>query len=323
MPPPDTIPGFLARRIPSAVAILFLATTGVFFLTEILPGDAASAILGNDATPERLENLRAELGLDRPVAERYFDWLGGLLTGDLGISVASELPLEDFIAARLGNSLLLAGLTMVLLVPLAVGLGVLAALWPGSVLDRVISSSSVALDAVPEFAIAILMVVCFGLWLGILPPVSLVGTGESPLANPEILVLPVAVLLLRLFALGARVVRAGMIEALDSEYVATARLWGVPERRVVLRHALPNALAPATQVFARNLDGLLGGIIVVEAVFGYPGLAQGLLDAVSARDVPLVQALAVLFAAVTVVANLLADLMTVMLVPRARETVGG
>ncbi|MBA2690976.1 MAG: ABC transporter permease [Rubrobacter sp.] len=323
MSAPDTILGFLVRRIPSAIAILFLATTGVFFLTEILPGDAASAILGNEATPERLENLRTELGLDRPVTERYLEWLGGLLTGDLGNSIASELPVEEFIAARIGNSLLLALMTMSLLVPLAVGLGVLAALRPGSVLDRLISSSSVALDAVPEFAIAIFMVVCFGLWLGILPPVSLVGAGESPLASPEILILPVVVLLLRLFALGARVVRAGMIEALDSEYVATARLWGVRERRVVLRHALPNALAPATQVFARNLDGLLGGIIVVEAVFGYPGLAQGLLDAVSARDVPLVQALAVLFAAVTIFANLLADLLTIMLVPRARETVGG
>lgn len=323
MPAPDTIPGFLVRRVPSAVVILFIAATGVFFLTEILPGDAASAILGNEATPARLENLRAELGLDRPVTERYLDWLGGLLTGDLGNSAVSELPVEDFIAARLGNSLLLALLTMSLLVPLAVGLGVLAALRPGSVLDRMISSSSIALDAVPEFTIAILMVVCFGLWLGILPPVSLVGTVESPLASPEILILPVVVLLLRLFALGTRVVRAGMIEALDSEYVATARLWGITERRVILRHALPNALAPATQVFARNLDGLLGGIIVVEAVFGYPGLAQGLLDAVSARDVPLVQALAVLFAAVTVVANLLADLLTVMLVPRTRETVGG
>lgn len=323
MSAPDTILGFLVRRIPSAIAILFLATTGVFFLTEILPGDAASAILGNEATPERLENLRTELGLDRPVTERYLEWLGGLLTGDLGNSIASELPVEEFIAARIGNSLLLALMTMSLLVPLAVGLGVLAALRPGSVLDRLISSSSVALDAVPEFAIAIFMVVCFGLWLGILPPVSLVGAGESPLASPEILILPVVVLLLRLFALGARVVRAGMIEALDSEYVATARLWGVRERRVVLRHALPNALAPATQVFARNLDGLLGGIIVVEAVFGYPGLAQGLLDAVFARDVPLVQALAVLFAAVTIFANLLADLLTIMLVPRARETVGG
>lgn len=306
---------WIARRLALGVAQTAGVVLLVFLLTEALPGDAAVAFAGDQPDPERIERIREIMRLDRPAAERFAEWAGGLLTGDLGTSLVSGRPVTGYLAAGLGPTLLLAGLTMALLVPLSVALGVLAARREGGRLDRAVSAATLAVYAVPEFALGVLLIAVFALWLGWLPPTA-VGYGTDLLADPAVLVLPVLVLLARPVCSISRLVRAGMIDALAAPYAAQARRYGVPERRVRWAHALPNALAPATQQLARTVDWLLGGVIVVEALFVVPGLGTVLIDAVAARDIPVIQGLAVTFGVVTVAVNLAADLVTRRLAPR-------
>ncbi len=315
--------GFLARRALAAVATLFVVSILVFAGTEILPGDAAGAVLGRTATPAQLEEMRALMGLDRPAHERYLDWLAGLLRGDLGNSAAgyaagAESPIWNEIDGKIANSLTLAAITALLMVPLALLLGVLAAVRAGRTTDHAISVSSLAVISLPEFIIGSLLVLVFFSWLDVLPPVSLVTPGESPLEHPKALVLPVVTLLGASLAASIRMVRAGMVEVLSSDYVQTARLNGLPESMVVRRYALRNALAPSVQVFAQNIQYLVGGIVVTEYLFSYPGLGKELVDAVAIRDVREVQSVALLVAAVYVGLNILADLLVVLLVPKLR-----
>jgi peptide/nickel transport system permease protein len=313
---------FLAKRLAAAILTLFVVSLLVFAGTELL-GDPASAILGRNATPENLAELRALMGLDRPAVERYGDWLGGLLTGDLGNSASGyaqggEVPIWDKIEGKLGNSFTLAAITTAVMIPLSLLFGVAAALRAGRPADQAISVASLAVISLPEFVIGSLLILLFFSWLDVLPPVALIPPGTAAVSEPTKLVLPVLTLLGVTCAASIRMVRAGMVEALAADYVQMARLNGFRERLVVWRYALRNALAPAVQVFAQNIQFLIGGIIVTEYLFAYPGLGQELVNAVNIRDVREVQSLAIFVAAFYLVVNILADLLVVLLVPRLR-----
>ncbi|MEU1472261.1 ABC transporter permease [Streptomyces sp. NPDC005761] len=304
-----------ARRLLLGGAQTAAVVLLVFALTEALPGDAAVALAGDQPDPERIEAVRAALHLDRPPLERLLDWSAGLLHGDLGVSLTSGRPVSGYLADGFGPTLLLAVPTVLLLVPAAVGLGVLAARNEGRPVDRIVSAVTLGLYAVPEFALGVLLVTVFALRLGWLPPTA-VGYGTDLLAHPGALVLPVLVLLARPVCSLARLIRAGMTDALASPYVAQALRCGVPGARVRYTHALPNAIAPAAQQLARTVDWLVCGVVVVEALFVIPGLGTVLMNAVAERDVPVVQGLAVVFGLATVLLNLGADLVTHRLAPR-------
>ncbi|WP_425506599.1 ABC transporter permease [Streptomyces rectiverticillatus] len=307
---------WIVRRILLGAAQTAAVVLLVFALTEALPGDAAVALAGDDPDPARIAAIREALHLDRPAHERLGEWAAALLHGDLGMSLASGRPVAAALAEGFGPTLLLAALTLALLIPAGVGLGVLAARREGGPVDRVVSSVTLAVYAVPEFAFGVLLVTVLALRLGWLPPTA-VGYGTDLLAHPEALVLPVLVLLSRPVCSISRLVRAGMVEALASPYAAQARRYGLSGARVRYAHALPNAVAPAAQQLARTVDWLLCGVIVVEALFVIPGLGTVLMDAVAARDVPVVQGLAVVFGLVAVVLNLAADLVAHRFAPRA------
>ncbi|MFM9372970.1 ABC transporter permease [Streptomyces sp. Da 82-17] len=306
---------WVARRLLLGAVQTAAVVLLVFALTEALPGDAAVALAGDQPDPARIAAIRESMGLDRPAVERLADWSAGLLHGDFGTSLASGRPVSTYIADGFGPTLLLAALTVLLLVPLAVGLGVLAARHEGRLADRLVSSATLGLYAVPEFACGVLLITVFAIRLGWLPPTA-VGYGTDLLAHPAALVLPVVVLLSRPVCTLARLVRAGMIDALAAPYTAQARRYGIPGARIRYAHALPNAITPATQQLARTVDWLLSGVIVVEALFVIPGLGTVLINAVAERDIPVVQGLAVVFGVLTVVLNTGADLVARRFAPR-------
>jgi peptide/nickel transport system permease protein len=308
---------FVVRRTATGIVLLFLVSILIFAATQILPGDAAQAILGRTATPAAVSALREELHLDRPASSRYASWLSGLLSGDLGTSLSAQIPVRDLIGDRIRNTAILALATLVLMVPLSLLFGVVAGTRAGRPADHVISGTSLALIAVPEFVTATLLILLLAIWAKLLPPVSLVG-GASPLRTPSVLVLPVLTLLLASLAQTIRMVRAGVVDVMRADYIESARLNGVSERRVVLKHGLRNALAPSIQVLTLNIQWLVGGVVIVETVFQYPGIGQLLVQAVSVRDIPLVEALAVLIAGVYIALNIVADLLVVLLVPKLR-----
>ncbi len=309
-----TLAGYGLRRAGVGLLQILAVATLVFAFLEALPGDAAVAAAGDDPDPARIAALRQQFGLDRPVWQRYGDWLGGLVTGDLGASLRSGRPVVSLLGTAAGPTTVLALVTLAVLVPLTVALGVCAAVRAGGWFDRAVSSTTVALHCVPEFALAVLLIAVFALWLGLLPATAV---GGGLLEDPALLVLPVVVLLARSAAAPVRTLRGAMIDALASDYVAHARRHGLPRWRVLLGHALPNAAAPAVQQLARTVDWLVGGIIVVEAIFAIPGLSAVLVEAVAARDVPVVQGVTVMVAAVAVLANLTADVIAFRLAPRA------
>ncbi|WP_432921258.1 ABC transporter permease [Microbispora sp. CA-135349] len=298
---------YVGRRL--AVGVLQVAGVAclVFLMAEALPGNAAVVLAGDQPDPARIEQIRAGLGLDRPLTERLAAWAAAAVRGDFGASLVSGRPVSEIMLDALGPTAVLAGITLLLLVPLSILFGVAAALREGSWSDRALTAASTALYAVPEFALAIVLVAVFGVALAWLPPTGLGGL------TPAALVLPVTVLLVRPVCSTGRLVRSAMLEALATPYVGHARRLGLNW----LAHALPNALIPAVQHLARTIDWLLGGVIVVEAVFVVPGLGTVLADAVGRRDLPVLQGLALLFAATTVSVNLLADVAAFRLAPRA------
>jgi peptide/nickel transport system permease protein len=316
--------GFVLRRVAAGVATLFVVSILLFVGTNVLPGDVATAVLGRDSTPAGLAAIRAELHLNRPAPERYWDWLSSFVRGDLGGSVASQAvsgqptPISGLIGDRIRNTAVLALITVALLVPLSLGFGVLAAMRAGRSLDHAVTVVTLGLISLPEFVTGTLLVLLLAQWLGWLPAVSLIQIGDSVFSHPSILVLPVLTLLAASLAQTTRMVRAGMLEVLRSDYVEWARLSGHRERDVVLRYALRNALAPTVQVIALNIQWLVGGIVVTEYVFGYPGIGQALVQAVSARDVPYVLSVGMLIAIVYIALNVVADLLVVLLVPKLR-----
>jgi peptide/nickel transport system permease protein len=301
----------VALRILGGIATLFAVSILIFVTMEFLPGDAVSAYLGRDATPSAVATLRQEFGLDRPLSVRYVDWIAGVVRGDLGRSAANQVPVTQLVGSRIANSALLVGITLVLLVPLSLAVGTVAALHRGSRMDTAIQLGTLATVALPEFVVGIAFILVFAFLWRLLPAVSFDVSFRS-------LILPTATLLVVSFAYTARMVRAGVIGVLETEFVDMARLKGLPERLVIRRHVLPNALVPAVQAFALTAAWMTGGIIIIESLFGYPGMGQGLVQAVSARDTPTVEALTMIVATVYVVSNLLSDIFTVLATPRLR-----
>jgi peptide/nickel transport system permease protein len=315
------IAGFIVRRTLLGLLTLFLVSVVVFAATQVLPGDPARAILGRNATPESLATLRQQLNLDEPVVKQYADWLRGLLSGDLGNSLAAGEPVTTLIGKRVENSAVLMLIAALVSVPLSIAIGSIAARRRDTPFDHVTSIVLLAFAALPEFVVAIGLVVLFGTTVfQALPAVSLIPPEDPAWRHLEELVLPVTALVLAVTPYIARIMRASMVDVLESDYVEMARLKGLPERAVLWRHALPNGIAPTIQVIALNLAYLAGGIVVVEFVFGYPGIGSAFVDAVANRDLPVVQALAILIAALYVFLNLCADIATILVSPRLRTS---
>jgi peptide/nickel transport system permease protein len=291
-----------------------------------LPGDAAEVALGKSATPERLAELRHELDLDRPLPERYVAWIGGVATGDLGTSAIEQAQgiadpsVAHIVREPLRNTLELWAIAALLLVPLTIVLGTIAAVYRGRPSDHVISYGGLILGSLPEFVLGTFLVLIFFTQLGWLPPVALSAPGTNPLSEPDTLILPVVTLLAVSGAFATRQVRAGVSVALDAEYVTMARLNGLSRQMIIRRYALRNALAPSIQSLAQSLQLLFSGLIVVEALFAYPGIGQVLVGAVQSQDVAVVQSVALVLAALFVGINIVADLLVVFAVPKLRTS---
>ncbi|GEL23098.1 metal transporter [Pseudonocardia sulfidoxydans NBRC 16205] len=296
----------VAGRLATGAALLVLLSLLVFVGVDLLPGDAANARLGASATPARLAETRQRLGLDRPVLVRYADWAGGLLRGDLGTSV-SGTPVSAILGGRVANSALLAGLTTILLVPISLVVGMWAGLRPGSRRDRGVAVASLLFVAAPEFVTAGLLVLVFAIGLGVLPAVSLIPPGAGPLDRPAALVLPVLALLLLHASYAVRMIRATIAATVRAPHVEFARLNGEPPRDVVRHAVLPAVLPVALQVWLLTAAALVGGTVLVERVFGYPGIGEVLVTAVRTGDLPVAQALVMVLGAGVVVALLAAD----------------
>lgn len=309
---------FLAVRITLIIITLFVVSIAIFAVTEILPGDVAWHILGQSATEESLNAIREKLDLNRPAYIRYLDWVGGVFQGDLGYSYAQSRPVSEVISDRLGNSVILAVFAFIIAVPTAVITGVWAGIRRNSAGDQVVSVASLVGISLPEFVTGVLLIVIFASTFHLLPSSSIILPGTNPLTRPEILVLPALTLTGVLFAYIMRMTRANVIDVLQTNYVRTATLKGLPKRRIIFRHIIPNAMLPTISVIAVNIGWMLGGLIIVENVFAYPGLGRLLLTAIQSRDVPLLQALALLISATYSVSNLLADLSYGILNPRTR-----
>jgi peptide/nickel transport system permease protein len=312
------IAGFVIRRVLLGLLVLLLVSIIVFVSTQLL-GDPARAILGRDATPDRLAALQKQLNLDSSKVGQYFHWLGGLLSGNLGTSLASSQPVTSVLGSRIANSAVLVVLAAVISVPISIAIGSYAALRREKFFDTISSNLMLVLAALPEFVVAVLLVILLSTNVfHLLPAISPVPPGTHAWDYPDELVMPVATLVIAVAPYVSRIMRASMIEVLESDYVEMARLKGLPERTVLIRHALPNAIGPVFQVIAINLAYLAGGVVVIESVFNYPGIGLALVDAVNNHDIPVVQALAMLIAAVYVVLNLLADVATILVTPRLR-----
>jgi peptide/nickel transport system permease protein len=318
------IAGFIVRRVVTGIATLFVVSVLIFVATNILPGNAVTVILGRSATPAVVHRLDARLNLDHSVLVRYFTWLGGAVHGDFGNSVVAEVESKPntAVSSTLGdplrNSFILGAITTILLIPLTLLLGAFAGIRAGRPADHAISFPALVFGGLPEFVTGTILIYVFFNKLGLLPPVALLNPGQTPFSNLKALVLPVLTLLAVATGAGVRQVRAGMAETLQQDYIHFARLNGVRERRVLTRYALRNALAPSVQIIAQNLQYLVGGIIIVESVFAYPGIGTYLVNAVTSRDVIEVQAAAVILAALYITINLVADLIVVFLVPKLR-----
>ncbi len=305
----------IGQRLLFGVLTLLIISIVIFGATELLPGDLARALLGQSATPETLAALREQLGLNEPAYIRYFNWLGAALQGDFGVSMANKRPIADLISSRLGNTLFLALYAAAMSVPLSLLLGVLAALWRNSLFDRTANALALSAISFPEFFVAYILV----FWLaqaGFFPSMSNVNATTGFAERLYLCFLPALTLTLVVTAHMMRMTRAAIINLMAQPYIEMARLKGMSPLRVILRHALPNALAPIINVVALNLAYLITGVVVVEVVFVYPGLGQLMVDAVSNRDIAVVQAIALIFAAAYVLLNLLADVLSTLSNPR-------
>jgi peptide/nickel transport system permease protein len=322
----ESVSRLVIRRTLLGVVTLFVVSLLVFFATHILPGNAANAILGQSATPERLQILEQQLDLDKSVFEQYGIWIKGLVTGDLGESLgistqsaSAGAPVWDQVSPKLLNSAILVFLAGAIGSLLGVALGIVATLRRDGWFDRVSSVGALTVTALPEFIVGVTLVLLFATGgLEILPAVSFLPPGTHAWSDPKLLVLPVATLVIVIVPYIFRMTRAAMIEALESDYVEMARLKGVPAWRVNLVHAFPNILAPVIQVIGLNFLYLAGGIVLVEYVFNYPGIGQGLVTSISERDIPVIQVIVVILAAFYVLVNIVTDVIALMATPRRR-----
>lgn len=309
----------VVARIALAGISLLAVSLAIFAITSVLPGDAAQELLGQYGTPETVAGLRAELGLDLPAHVRYLGWLGGLLTGDFGRSLANNVPVAQLIASRLPNSLLLAAATTAIAVPLALLIGITAAMFRGTLYDRTVSMLTLSFVAVPEFLVATTAVIVFAVHLNWVSALSSARDIVSVGQFFRVFALPVFTLCCVITAQMVRMTRAAIIDQLRAPYVEMAVLKGVGPLRVVLRHALPNAVGPIANAMALSLSYLLGGVIIVEVIFNYPGVAKLMVDAVAQRDLPLVQACAMLFCAAYLLLVTTADICAILSNPRLRH----
>ncbi|KPW54085.1 Peptide ABC transporter, permease protein [Pseudomonas syringae pv. broussonetiae] len=308
----------IVQRFGTAIVTLLIVSIVVFAITAVLPGDAAQQALGQFATPEQVAALRTKLGLDQPGVVRYLHWLTNLLGGNFGESVSNTMPVSELIAGRFPKTLMLSATTALVSVPLALALGIGAAMYRGSRLDGALSFITLTLVAVPEFLVATLAVLIFAVNLGWLSALSYGGDISSPWQFMRTYALPVMTLCCVIVAQMARMTRAAVIDQLDSPYVEMARLKGVSPVRIVLRHALPNAIGPIVNAVALSLSYLLGGVVIVETIFNYPGIASLMVDAVTNRDMALVQGCTMLFCSAYLGLVLMADLCAILSNPRLR-----
>ncbi len=305
----------LVLGLLTLVAISLILSLGL----EILPGDVAEAVLGQSATPDTVAALRRQLGVDRPLHVRYLDWLADLARGELGTSLANQQPVAELISGRLANTMLLAALTALIAVPLALSLGLVAAVYRDRWIDKTLSIAGLSTISLPDFFIAYLLTVVFAVRLQVFPAVSIISPGMALADTLSALSLPVLTLSLVVGAHMMRLTRAAILNLLHSPYIEMARLKGLSPRRIIVHHALPNAISPIINVVVLNLAFLVVGVVVVEVVFVYPGLGQLLVDAVSKRDLPVVRACGLIFASVYVVLNLTADVLALLSNPRLRQ----
>ncbi|MGF6161854.1 MULTISPECIES: ABC transporter permease [Pseudomonas] len=315
----STIARLVFSRLAVGVLTLLIVSLVVFFLTSLLPGDAVQEQLGQDATPEAVAAMRTLLGLDQPVYLRYVHWLGGLITGNPGVSLVNGMAVDEMIASRLPNTLRLASIAALVSVPLALTIGILSAMYRGSIFDRYSNMLAVFAVSVPEFLIATVAVLIFAVKLGWLSALSRDVDVESFGQLVRVYAMPVLTLCCVLVAQMARMTRAALIDQLSSPYVEMAVLKGARPIRVVLRHALPNAIGPIANAIALSLSYLLGGVVIVESIFNYPGIATLMVNGVVTRDMPLVQACVMLFCLGFLVLVLLADLCAILSNPRLRK----
>ena len=308
----------LLRRCFLGVLTVAIVSAIIFLCVELLPGDACTAFLERDAKGQMLENCRKDFGLDRPALTRYFEWAGNALQGDLGMSASGRKSIAELVGHRMKNSLLLAAVSLSVGVPMAIFLGVITGLWRDRPIDLFFSTVAILAMTIPEFVSATVLILIFSVWLGWLPGI-IVTSASAPASEffPEIL-LPVFVLAMVMMAHILRMVRSSVIEVMAGDYIQMATLKGVPYWRIVFSHALPNALLPAINVVALTIAWLLGGVVVIEVVFNYPGLGRMMIDAISDRDLPVVQAIALIVASVYVGVNLTADILTMVANPRLR-----
>ena len=309
----------VSRRIALGLATLVAVSIIIFWATEVLPGNAAYAILGHSATPVRLKALEVQMGLDKGIFSQYWSWASGLLTGKLGTSLANGDPVWGIVGPRLVDSAVLVALAGVIGTALGMILGAYAALRKDKLFDHAFSLFALAVTSLPEFVVGIILIILFATVVShLLPAVSLLPPGTYPWNQPREMILPVATLVLVTVPYLYRMMRGAMIEALESDYVEMAKLKGLSQLRIVLAHALPNAIAPTIQVIGLNFLYLAGGIVVVEYVFNYPGIGTGLVNAVSNRDVPTIQFIVILLAAFYVFMNIVTDVIALLASPRRR-----
>ncbi len=309
----------VAQRVALSLLLLFAASALIFIGTNILPGDVAQSILGQSATPEALANLRAELGLNEPAITRYFDWLFAAMQGDLGTALTNGRDIAESLSSRLSNTLFLAFWAAIVSVPLAILLGLLAVRYKDRWPDKLISGATLASISIPEFLIGYVLMFYLGVQLRWFPSVAAIRDGMSLGEQLNVIALPVMVLTLVVLAHMMRMTRAAILNVMQSAYIETAELKGLSGLQIIWRHAFPNAIAPIVNVVMLNLAYLVVGVVVVEVVFVYPGMGQYLVDHVAKRDVPVVQACGLIFAAVYIGLNLIADLVSILANPRLRH----
>lgn len=309
----------VAQRIALGLLTLFAVSVIIFLAIEFLPGDFTEAVLGQSATPETVAAFRKELGLDQPAYIRYFGWLADIAQGDLGRSFANQRPITTLLGPRIYNTLFLAAYAAAIAVPIALTLGILAALYRNSIFDRTVNVAALTAISSPEFLAAYILILVFAVQLGWVPSIARVNPETGFFERLYILLLPAVTLTLVTMAHMMRMTRAAIINLMASPYIEMARLKGLGRTRIIVKHALPNALAPIINVIAINLAYLIVGVVVVEVVFTYPGLGQLLVDSVSKRDMPVVQISCLVFAVTYILLNLLADIMSILSNPRLRH----
>lgn len=314
-----TVLRLVVGRIGLSLLTLLLVSLIVFSILEVLPGDVATRLLGRDATPESLATVRTQLGLDRPAYERYLAWVGGLLTGDLGQSLVSGRQVSAILGPRIFNTVLLSIYAFILYLPLTLIPALVQAIRRDRPADHAFSVLTLMLLSMPDFLLATILLLGFVVLVPVLPAMSLVDHSSGPWEYVRAMTLPAVTLALVMAVYAVRMLRDNLIEVLDSDYIRMAELKGLSPRRVLIRHALPNALVPTLNVTALNLAYLIGGVVVVEKVFSYPGFGSLLVDALQLRDLPVIEATVMLAAAVYIAANLIADVAAILLNPRLRS----